>query len=711
MKNKDKLNKLVIKERDYLFDYFAFKTLEKSYLFKINQVIIERIGYLLLRVSLGLYGNNIELALESYEYMSNKYFIHGTPTLFHSGTNNPQLLSCYLLGTKDSINDIYKNITDCAHISKWAGGIGIHISNIRSKNSQIRSNNGISNGIIPMLKVYNETGKYINQSGKRNGSIAVYLEPHHPDILSFLDIRKNHGNENERARDLFTGLWISDLFMEKVEKNDEWCLFDPDECPGLSTSWGDDYKYLYNTYLQNKKYRLKLPARTIWEAIIESQIETGTPYILYKDTANRYSNQKHLGTIQSSNLCAEIIEYSNSKEYACCTLASINLPILVQNNTFNFLKLENVVNIITRNLNRIIDINFYPIIETALSNYKHRPLGIGVQGLADVFAKLRLPFESEDARILNTKIFETIYYSSLKTSNIIAREYFLEKKKFYKKLYKTMDNLDKPMDYLDKSNIDIKKSMDYLIKLNNPEYKYLIEFYKSNPSIIYEDKESGSYSSFNDSPISKGLFQFDLHNKNVSNDRHNFKALRKDIMEFGIRNSLCVALMPTASTSQILGNNECFEPYTSNIYSRRTLAGDFVIINKYLVNDLELIDMWNTDMKNKIIAHNGSIQNILEIPNDIKELYKTAWEMSQKKIIQLAIDRAPFICQSQSMNLFFTNPNMKNISSALFYGWKNGLKTGSYYIRSQPPVQAQQFTISRDVCSLQNKDNCEACSA
>ena len=615
--------------RDYDFDYFGFKTLEKSYLFKIDGKVVERIQYLFMRVSIGLHINNLDNVLKSYEYLSKKYFIHGSPTLFNSGTRNPQLLSCFLLGTEDSINGIYKNVSDCAKISKWSGGIGIHISNIRGKNTIIKGTNGKATGIVPMLRVYNETAKYVNQGGRRNGSIAVYLEPHHVDLLDFLELRKNTGNEDQRTRDLFTALFISDLFMKRVENNEDWSFFN---CPSLTEIYGEEYEKKY-IELEKQNLAIKtIKAREIWGRIINSQIETGTPYILYKDTINKYNNQSNLGIIKSSNLCAEITEYSNSKEYACCVLASIGLPKFVEKNSFNFNKLGEVVKTIVNNLNSIIDLNYYPVDETRLSNFKHRPLGIGVQGLADVFSILKIDFESEEARDLNIRIFEAIYYYSLLASCELS-------------------------------------------------------------------KENGSYSSFYGSPLSKGIFQFEMRGIKPSN-RFDWEKLRLNIVKYGVRNSLLVALMPTASTSQILGYNECFEPYTSNIYSRRTLAGDFMIINKYLVKELSELNLWNKKLKDSIISKNGSIQH-LELPIDIKNRYKTVWEINQKSLIQLAIDRSPFICQSQSMNLFFKEPNLANLTSALFYGWKNGLKTGSYYIRSQPPIQAQQFTI----------ETCKVCSA
>ena len=626
VRNETLINKKINHKRDYDFDYFGFKTLEKNYLFRIDDKVVERIQYLFMRVSLGLHLTNLDDAFESYNFMSQKYFIHGTPTLFNSGTNNPQLLSCFLLGTNDSMNGIYKNITDCAKISKWAGGIGIHISDIRCKNSKIKGTNGKSNGIIPMLRVYNETAKYVNQGGKRNGSIAVYLEPHHPDLLDFLEVRKNNGYENDRCRDLFTALFISDLFMERVDADLEWSFFDPNICPDLSNLWGLDYECKYIEYESKNLAIKKLPAREIWARIISSQIETGTPYILYKDTINKFNNQSNLGIIKSSNLCAEITEYSDDKEYACCTLASLGLPKFVEHNFFNFEKLGQVVKTVVKNLNKVIDLNYYPVEESKLSNQTHRPIGIGVQGLADVFSILKIDFESQEAKDLNIAIFDTIYYYAVLASCDLA-------------------------------------------------------------------KLEGHYPSFKGSPLSKGIFQFEMRNKESS---YKYNKLRKDVIKYGTRNSLFTALMPTATTSQILGFNECFEPYTSNIYSRRTLAGDFTVVNKYLVKELIELNLWDKKLKDSIISKNGSIQH-LDLPTDIKKRYKTVWEISQKSLIQLSIDRSPYICQSQSMNLFFKEPNIKNLTSALFYGWKNGLKTGCYYVRSQPKVQAQQFTCQ--VCS------------
>ena len=882
MLNKDKLNDILNYDNDYLFDYFGFKTLEKSYLMRSNDIVVERIQHMFLRVSLGIHGDDLRSVIQSYNMMSEKYFTHATPTLFHSGTPRPQLASCFLMGMEDSVDGIYKAVSDCAKISAGAGGIGLCLSKIRSKNSYIRGANGISNGIIPLCRVLNEVACHINQAGKRPGCIAVYIEPHNIEILEFLELRKNTGAESERARDLFLALTVSDLFMERVEANAEWCLFDADECPGLDDSYGDKYKKLYLKYEEEGKERKKVQARKIWNYILTSQIETGTPYILFKDAANKKSNQQNLGTIRNSNLCVigntelltkegykeihslenqeieiwngvqfsksfvkktglnqkiiklqfsngrniecteyhkffikddennkiikeaknlniddeitpfelpqkhfmdsnikwterinniinrfgvfkrdsfylelnennllkimndlncigihgkidinnknisfnhqelsilkdmsnnkelykgfdfileknkdntkiepitiinildenkiedtycfnepqehagifngilagnciEILEYSDTKEYAVCTLASVALPTFVdqKTKTFNHEKLIEVMEILVNNLNRVIDINYYPVPETKLSNEKHRPIGIGVQGLIDVYYKLGYSFDSEEAKQLNKEIFETMYYGAMLAS-----------------------------------------------------YKQALEH--------------GHYSSFKGSPLSEGKFQFDLWDVKPS-DRYDWDDLRKKIIESGVRNSLCLALMPTASTSQILGNNECFEPITSNIYTRRTVAGDFIVVNKYLVKDLMDLELWNESMKNKIIEYGGSIQNIEEIPQKLKDLYKTVWETKQKHILDQAADRGPFICQTQSMNLFFEEPTQNTLTSAFFYGWKKGLKTGCYYIRTRPKAQAQQFTIEAKKVQKQptegndsNYQECTMCSA
>ena len=641
MKNKDKINASLNYDKDYLFDYFGFKTLEKAYLLKINGKIIERIQHMFMRVSIGIHKDDLKSAIQSYELMSSKYFTHATPTLYNSGTPRPGLASCFLLGMEDSVKGIYKAISDCAEISACAGGIGLSLSKIRSKNSYIRGTNGQSNGIIPLCRVLNETARHINQSGKRPGSIAVYIEPHNVEILEFLELRKNTGVENERARDLFLALWISDLFMKRVENNEDWSLFDSDECLGLDELYGDEFEEVYLKYENEGKARKSLNARKIWNYILTSQIETGTPYILFKDSINKKSNMSNVGTIKNSNLCAEICIYSDNKEYAVCTLASLSLPQFVnqEDSTFDFEKLIEVVAIAIRNLNKIIDVTYYPVPETELSNKRHRPLGLGVQGLSCVYSKMKMAFDSEEARNLNKLIFETIYYSAMVTSHQLA-------------------------------------------------------------------KETKPYDSFEGSPISKGIFQFDLWNVKPTN-RYNWDDLRENIIKDGVANCLLVALMPTASTSQILGNNECFEPCTSNMYTRRTIAGDFIVINKHLVKDLMKLGLWNIEIKDKIVADNGSVQNIEVIPQYIRNLYKTVWEIKQKVIIDQAIDRAPFICQTQSMNLFFEEPTQNTLTNALFYGWKNGLKTGSYYIRTKPKAQAQQFTIDPS----KNENICESCSA
>ena len=629
IRNKDKLNAVINYERDYLFDYFGFKTLEKSYLMRVSGKVIERIQHLFMRVSIGIHKDDLKSAIQTYELMSNKYFTHATPSLYHSGTPKPQHSSCFLLGMEDSVRGIYKAIGDMAEISAHAGGIGISLSKIRSKNSYIKGVNGVSNGIIPLCRVLNELSRHINQAGKRPGSIAVYIEPHNVEILEFLDLRKNTGIEAERARDLFIALWISDLFMKSVESDSEWSLFDSDECKGLDEVYGEEYEKLYRQYETKGMARKVVSARKIWNCILTSQIETGTPYISYKDNVNKKSNQMNVGTIKNSNLCNEITIYSDDKEYAVCTLASISLPNFVIINEgvseFDFNKLIEITNVVVRNLNKIIDISYYPVPEAEYSNKKHRPIGVGVQGLADVYAKMGFPFDSNEAKELNKQIFETLYYGAVTSSLELA-------------------------------------------------------------------KETKPYSTFEGSPISKGLFQFDLWGVKPS-ERHDWQTLRESVMKHGVANSLLIALMPTASTSQILGNNECFEPVTSNMYTRRTIAGDFIVINKYLVHDLMLHGLWNSSMKNDIIANNGSIQGISTIPKNIKDMYKTVWEIKQKVLIEQSIDRGPYICQTQSMNLFFEEPTHTMLTSALFYGWKNGLKTGSYYIRTKPKAQAQQFTV------------------
>jgi len=726
MKHKDEIEKNIDYDKDFTYDYFAFKTLERSYLLKWNGSLIERPQDMLMRVSLGLHGNDINSAFHSYKLLSNKYFIHASPTLFNAGTTHPQLLSCFLLGIGDSVEGIYKCLADCAQISKWAGGIGIHTSNIRGNGSLIKGTNGKTSGLVPMLKVFNDTACFINQGGKRNGSFAIYLEPHHPDILDFLDLKKNHGNEAERARDLFYAVWISDLFMKRVRNNDKWSLFSSNECKDLENVYGDEYEKLYLKYEQEKKYRKQINARELWTAILQAQIETGTPYIGYKDHVNRKSNQQNLGTIKSSNLCIEINEYSDDKEYACCTLASLALPSFVKecklkstdnikiigkdgcpycdkakdlldNHSLNYTyeKMNNkldridlyeelmeqydcivdsvpviyingkyiggykelqskyftryydfellgeVTRTAIRNLNKVVDLNYYPVPETKLSNERHRPLGLGVQGLADAFMKMRLPFDSEEASVLNKKIFETIYY------------------------YAMLESLEL-------------------------------------------SKKDGPYSSFKGSPLSNGKFQFNLwqevhpENNFKLSGMYDWDKLREEVKKYGVRNSLLVALMPTASTSQILGNNECFEPYTSNIYTRSTLAGEFVVMNKWLIQDLIDRNLWCKELKDKIVYHYGSIQAIDEIPDDLKKLYKTVWEIKQRVLIDLSADRGYFVDQSQSLNLFVANPTINMLSKMHMYGWKQGLKTGIYYLRQMSAAHADQFSLDMETIKKMN---------
>lgn len=659
--NADILDASIIYERDYHFDFFGFKTLEKSYLLKVNGKIVERPQHLFMRVALGIHKNDIDAAIETYNLMSEKWFIHATPTLFNGGTPKPQMSSCFLLSMKDdSIEGIYETLKNTALISQSAGGIGLNVHNIRSTGSYIKGTNGTSNGIIPMLRVFNDTARYVDQGGgKRKGAFAIYLEPWHADVFAFLDLRKNHGKEEMRARDLFLALWVCDLFMKRVEADGQWSLFCPNEAKNLHTTHGAEFEALYEQYEKEGKAKKTIPARDLWNAILEAQIETGNPYMLYKDSANEKSNQKNLGTIRCSNLCTEIIEYSDDNETAVCNLASISLPRFVEGKKFNFEKLLEVTQIITKNLNKIIDNNYYPLEETRRSNFRHRPIGIGVQGLADVFMLLGLPFDSEMAKLLNKNIFETIYYAALVASKNIA-------------------------------------------------------------------KEQGAYETFEGSPLSKGIFQFDMWNAEPS-DRYDWNALRAEIKEHGVRNSLLLAPMPTASTSQILGNNECFEPYTSNIYNRRVLSGEFVVVNKHLLKDLMSLGLWNDSMKQRIIAANGSVQNIEEIPANLKEIYKTVWEIKQRTIIDMSADRGAFICQSQSLNLFVEQPNFAKLSSMHFYTWKKGLKTGMYYLRTKAATDAVKFTVDTDVvkqaatdkamaveqisCSLDNPEGCISCGS
>jgi ribonucleotide reductase alpha subunit len=688
-KYKTEIDNMIDYNRDYLIDYFGFKTLERAYLFKKNDVIIERPQHMWMRVAIGIHGdlfndNSLKLVKETYNLMSQKYFTHATPTLFNSGTPRPQLSSCYLIAMEeDSIEGIYNTLKDCALISKYSGGIGLHIHNIRSKNSHIKGTNGKTDGLVPMLRVFNNTARYVNQSGKRNGSFAIYLEPWHADIFDFLELRKNHGDEEMKARDLFYALWVSDLFMERVkEKNGKWSLFCPHECPGLSDVYGEQFKVLYEKYELEDRARKTVNARDLWFAILDAQMETGTPYLLYKDACNKKSNQKNIGTIKSSNLCTEILEYSDDKETAVCNLASIGLPSFVNLETkrFNYEKLHEVTKVVTNNLNKVIDINFYPTEKTKRSNFKHRPIGIGVQGLADTFVLLDIPFHSEEAKHVNKLIFETIYHASLEKSNEIA----LEKTKQLQSL------LDGPRNKL-------------LDNINEHEYSILS---RTNQELL------GAYSSFEGSPASQGILQFDMWSVNPS-DRYDWSKLKEMIKTHGLRNSLLVAPMPTASTSQILGYNECFEPFTSNLYSRRTLAGEFVVVNKYLMRELIQLGYWNEQIKNNIVANKGSIQQLTILPEHIRNKYKIVWEIPMKHVIDMAADRGPFICQSQSLNLWMEDPVYNKLTSMHFYAWEKGLKTGIYYLRRKAKHQAQQFTIEPEIKENveEQEEICEMCSA
>ncbi len=625
------LDSAIIYSRDFEYDYFGFKTLERSYLLKIDGKVVERPQHMLMRVSVGIHKENIASVLETYELLSERWFTHATPTLFNAGTPKPQLSSCFLLTLQeDSIDGIYNTLKQTAKISQSAGGIGLSIHNLRATGSYIKGTNGTSNGIVPMLRVFNDTARYVDQGGgKRKGSFAIYLEPWHADIFDFLELKKNHGKEELRARDLFYALWIPDLFMKRVEENAEWSLFCPNEAPGLHDTWGDDFEKLYLRYEQEERARKTIKAQDLWFAILESQIETGTPYMLYKDACNRKSNQQNLGTIRSSNLCTEIVEYTSPDEIAVCNLASIALPRFVQADlTFDHQRLFEIAKTITRNLNRIIDVNYYPVPEAQKSNFRHRPIGIGIQGLADAFILMRYPFDSPQAAQLNKEIFETIYFGAMTASMELA-------------------------------------------------------------------SELGPYETYPGSPVSQGIFQFDMWNVQPG-PRWNWTELKAKVAQHGVRNSLLLAPMPTASTSQILGNNECFEPYTSNLYSRRVLSGEFVVVNKHLLRDLIEAGIWSLELKNKIIAQNGSIQNIPEIPDGLKSLYKTAWEISQKAIIDMAADRGAYICQSQSMNIFMPNANFAKLTSMHFYAWKAGLKTGMYYLRTKAAVNAVKFTLDQN---------------
>lgn len=666
-KNAAVLDSTIIYDRDFSYDYFGFKTLERSYLMKLDGKIVERPQHMLMRVAVGIHGENLEKVVETYNLLSEKWFTHATPTLFNAGTPKPQLSSCFLLTMKDdSIDGIYDTLKQCAKISQSAGGIGLSIHNVRAKGSYIKGTGGVSNGVVPMLRNFDMTARYVDQGGgKRKGSFAMYLEPWHADIFDFLDLKKNHGKEELRARDLFYALWIPDLFMKRVEANEDWTLLCPNECPGLSDVYGDEFEKLYEKYEKEGKGRQTVKAQDLWFEVLESQIETGTPYMLYKDAANKKSNQKNLGTIKSSNLCTEIIEYTAPDEVAVCNLASLALPMYVdqEKGVYDFQKLYDVTYVATKNLNRVIDVNYYPVPEAKNSNMRHRPIGLGVQGLADAFILMGMPFDSPEAKKLNKDIFETIYFAAMTASK-------------------------------DESKID------------------------------------GPYETFKGSPVSKGIFQYDMWGVTPESGLWDWDSLKKEVKKHGVRNSLLVAPMPTASTSQILGNNECFEPYTSNIYTRRTLSGEFVIVNQHLMKDLIKLGLWSADMKNKLIAAQGSVQNIPEIPQNIKDLYKTVWEISQKAVIEMSADRGAYICQSQSLNIHIQDPNFGKLTSMHFYAWKNGLKTGMYYLRSKAATSAIQFTVDKAAasmpaptaaeleqkaadmaCSIDNPDGCEACGS
>jgi len=688
MDNKEKINSVIDYDRDYAMDYFGFKTLERAYLMRMNGKIIERPQHMFMRVALSIHKDDLREGLKCYKNLADGYFIHATPTLFNMGTNREQASSCFLLNVDDdSIDGIYKTLSDCAKISKYAGGIGISMHKIRGKNSKIRGTNGVTDGLVPMLKVFNETARYVNQAGKRKGSFAIYLEPWHADIIDFLHLRRNTGTETERARDLFYALWIPDLFMKRVEEDGEWTLMCPDKCPGLHTSYGEEFVKLYTGYEQESKGIKTMKARVLWNIILDSQIETGTPYISYKDAVNTKNNQKNLGVIQSSNLCNEIVEFTSPEEIAVCNLASLALPKYVDiitnedgsvSRSFNFGLLRDMTKMVTRNLNKIIDYNFYPVKEAETSNRRHRPIGIGVQGLADVFALMRMPFDSPESMELNREIFENIYFAAVESSMEISR-----KRKKHIQEYKRCINQKNKNDEHKFSDEELKRMTDL-----KEEYFIIDEELK------LPGQYAGSYSSFIGSPCFEGQLQFDMWGISPSEKMADeWTRLKADIKKHGIRNSLLVALMPTASTSQILSNNECFEPYTNNIYTRRTLAGTFIVINRHLINDLLELGLWNKDMKDKIILADGSIQTIPDIPDNIKILYRTVWEMKQKTLIDLSAGRAPFVCQTQSLNLFLKNPTYKNLGAMHFYSWKKGLKTGIYYLRSQAKTSAQKFSV------------------
>lgn len=755
----DTIDRMIDYDRDYLIDYFGFKTLERAYLMKVGGMIVERPQHVWMRVAIGIHGSDLSKVKETYDLMSQKYFTHATPTLFNAGTPHPQLSSCYLVSMEDdSIDGIFNTVKECAMISKWAGGVGLHVHNVRGTGSHIRGTNGRSNGLVPMLRVFNSTARYVDQGGgKRNGSIAIYLEPWHPDIIEWLDLKKNHGDEELRARDLFYALWVSDLFMEKVRDDEDWNLFCPDSSPGLSEAHGEEFRSLYSKYTVEGRAVKTVKARDIWLRVLDSQMETGTPYLLFKDAANRKSNQKNLGTIKSSNLCTEIMEYSDSEQTAVCNLASIGLsrfvtgpaapsgpvkiytkerckwctrmkallktrkieytevqvaeadfdsfkeahgvstvPQLYIGDTrvggfdasrqkfrrdFDFEELYRVTGIVTRNLDRVIDINFYPTEKTRRSNFLHRPIGIGVQGLADVFAMMDMPFDSPEARQLNKDIFETIYHASLRASCNIA----IDRKDIVLEAAEHWDQSGRPSH---------EKHMPVCMGVNCAEME----------AVLDNAAPAGAYSSFTGSPASQGQLQFDMWGVEPSG-RHDWKSLKEDIVEYGLRNSLLLAPMPTASTSQILGNNECFEPFTSNIYSRRTIAGDYVVVNRHLMEELESIGVWSSELKDMIVKNRGSVQDIDGIPDDIKQKFKIVWEIPMRALIDMAADRGAFICQSQSLNLWLEDPDYKTLTSMHFYSWKKGLKTGLYYLRRKPKHQPQQFTIAPPTTSSVGVDS------
>jgi ribonucleoside-diphosphate reductase alpha subunit len=718
------LEDMINYNRDYLIDYFGFKTLEYSYLFKVNNTVVERPQHMWMRVSIGIHGNDLKSVKQTYDLMSQKYFTHATPTLFNSGTTRPQLSSCYLIAMEDdSIDGIYNTLKDCAQISKWAGGIGLHIHNIRAKGTHINGTNGKSNGIVPMLRVFNNTARYVSQGcGKRNGSFAIYLEPWHADVEDFLEMKRNQGDEELKARDLFYALWVPDLFMERVKDDGKWSLFCPYECPGLADVYGDKFKELYTSYERDGKHRKIVNARDLWFKILDAQMETGTPYILYKDAANMKSNQKNLGTIKSSNLCIEIMEYSDEKETAVCNLASIALPAFVnlETKTFDYEKLHEVTKVVTGNLNKIIDINFYPTEKTKRSNFLHRPIGIGVQGLSDTFIMMDIAYHSDQAKEINKLIFETIYHASLEKSNEIAIERnvimnelydSLKQKGFFElpevKNMKPHDRINEDiMNIYYNSIIEDSHVKTYQIFWINQFLPIISEFTKLDSSHM------GGYSSFKGSPASQGILQFDMWNAVPNNDRYDWTKLKTSIVNWGLRNSLLVAPMPTASTSQILGYNECFEPLTSNIYSRKTLAGEFVVVNKYLMRELISLGLWNDSIKNNIIANKGSIQQLTMISDHLKQKYKIVWEIPMKHLIDMSADRGAFICQSQSLNLWLEDPNYNTLTSMHFYSWKKGLKSGIYYLRRKARHQAQQFSIEPSKTENNTRDEiCESCSS